>query len=197
MNNRGLIPINDNSLATDSNTTKLGPSAKPIHASEKYAGYGFIAVLGLIQRLRIPFLPITWQAPLGRIGRGGQAVINQALVNLQTSFAFKLFDRPQENPFQQIVQEMVVFCDPVVREHEHIVRLEGVCWDITDDDQVWPVLVFQKTHLGALHEFARLDRFRTLSIEDRLNLCAETGTAIRDMHANGKSMAFADIPDLV
>ena len=48
MTNRGLIYVSDSSLAIDSNITKLDPSVKPIYALEKYAGYGFIAVLGLI-----------------------------------------------------------------------------------------------------------------------------------------------------
>ena len=183
----GLLDVDGfSSLATDPYTTKLGRSSKPVHASEKYADYDFIAVLGLAQRLGIRFLPITWQASRGRIGNGGQATINEALVKLQISFAFKLFSRPQQHPFRDLVQEMVALSHPVIQKHEHIVRLEGVCWDITDDDQVWPVLVFQKTHLGALHEFAASNRCRNLSMEDRLNLCADIGTAIRDMHANGK-----------
>lgn len=173
------------SLASDNNTKVFGSSAKPVHASKQYADYSFIAVLGLAQRLRIRFLPIIWQAALGRIGKGGQAGINQALVNVQTSFAFKLFNRPQQYPFREIAQEMVALSHPVVQKHEHIATLEGICWDIPDDDQVWPVLVFQKSHLGDLHSFERLEKFKNLSMDDRLNLCADVGIAIRDMHHNG------------
>ena len=173
------------SLASDHNTKTLGPSATPACAAKQYADYGFIAILGLAQRLKIRFLTITWQAPLGRIGKGGQAGINQALVNVQTSFAFKRFDHRPHDPFRETVQEMVVLSHPVIRKHEHIVRLKGICWDIPDDDHVWPVLVFQKTHLGDLHRFTRLERFKNLSIEDRLNLCVDIGIAISNMHHNG------------
>ena len=173
------------SLASDPNTKKFGSSARPVYASEQYADYSFIAMLGLAQRLHVRFLPITWQAALGHMGKGGQAVINEASVNVQISFAFKLFDRPQEHPFREIIQEMVVLSHPVVQKHDHIVTLEGICWDIPEDDQVWPVLVFEKSHLGDLHRFARLERFKDLSIEDKLNLCADIGLAIRDMHRNG------------
>lgn len=186
MSDRSLISSsNFSSLASDSQTKVFGPSARPVNASKRYADYSFIAVLGLAQRLHIPFLPITWQAPLGRMGKGGQAGINEALANIQISFAFKLFKRPQEHPFRDIVQEMVALSHRAVREHEHIVRLEGICWDIPEDDQVWPVLVFQKSHLGDLYSFARRERFKALSIEDKLNLCADVGIAIRDMHYNG------------
>ena len=72
---------------------------------------------------------------------------------------------------------------PIVWEHKHIVRVEGICWDILSDHEVWPVLMFQKTHLGDLR-FARLERFKNLSIEDRLDLCADIGVVVRDMHEN-------------
>lgn len=172
------------SLAFDNNTKIFGSSAKPVHASKQYADYSFIAILGLAQRLRIRFLPITWQVALGQIGKGGQAGIHQALVNVQTSFAFKLFNRPQQHPFGEVAQEMVALSHPMVRKHEHIATLEGICWDIPDDDHVWPVLVFQKSHLGDLYRFERLDKFKSLSMNDRLSLCADVGIAIRDMHRN-------------
>ena len=174
------------SLASDPSTKKFGSSARPVYASEQYADYGFIAMLGLAQRLHVPFLPITWQAPLGQMGKGGQAGINEAFVNAQISFAFKLFHRPQQYPFREIAQEMVVLSHPMVRQHKHIITLGGICWDIPEDNQVWPILVFEKSHLGDLYRFARLERFKDLSIEDKLNLCADIGLAIRDMHRNGK-----------
>lgn len=174
-----------NSLASDSNTKIFSSSAGPVNASEQYADYDFIALLGLAQRLDVDFLPITWQAPLGLIGKGGQAGINEALANIQTSFAFKLYKRPQKHPFKEIVQEIVALSHPVVRKHHFTVTLEGICWDIPQDDHVWPVLVFEKSHLGDLHSFAKRERFKELSMEDRLNLCADVGIAIRDMHSNG------------
>lgn len=175
------------SLASDNNIKVFGLSTKPVHASKQYTDYSFIALLGLAQRLRIRFLPITWQAALGRIGMGGQARINQALVNFQISLAFKLFSRPQQHPFREIVQEMVALSHPVVLNHEHIATLEGICWDIPDDDQVWPVLVFQMSDLGDLYRFGKLETFKNLSINDKLNLCADIGIALRDIHHNGRT----------
>ena len=176
------------SLADHPDTKLLGPRATSTLTPSQYADYDFISVLGLAQRLDIPFVPITWQAGLGQIGEGGQARINQALANIQMSFAFKLFDHPDSDPFQQTVQEMAVLSHPAIREHKHIVRLEGICWDIPSDYEVWPVLVFQKTHLGDLQRFARLKKFENLSMKDRLNLCVDIGIAIRDMHHNGNCL---------
>ena len=173
------------SLGDDPSIKSFGPSATSIYTSSQYTNYSFIAVLGLAQRLRIRFLPITWQAALGPVGKGGQARINQALANVQISFAFKRLNHPDRDPFRATVQEMVVLSHPMIQGHEHIVQLEGICWDIPQDHKVWPVLVFQKSHLGDLYNFTRLEQFKNLSMEDRFELCADIGIAIRDMHCNG------------
>jgi hypothetical protein len=177
------------SFSTDLHSTS---SATPVLPAAQYADYGFIAVLALAQRLRIDFLPITLQAPLDILGRGAQGVIYQTLINSQTSFAFKRFHKNRQNDenkgisFQDIISEMIVLSHPSIREHPYIVRLEGICWDIPQDDQVWPVLVFQKTHLGDLCHFAISGKGRNLRVEDRLKLCTDIGIAIRDMHSYSK-----------
>ena len=185
VNQTSTISSSQDSLALSVSTKTLGESARPVNASQVYANYDFIDFLGLAQRLRVPFLPITWQAPLSPIGRGGQGTINQALANAQTSFAFKLFKHPQYQPFREIAQEMAILSHPAVRTHEHIANLQGVCWDIPSADQVWPVLVFEKSHLGDLYRFSNTESFAELTIDDKLNLCADIGMALRDMHGNG------------
>ena len=49
---------------------------------------------------------------------------------------------------------------------------------------MWSVLVFEKSHLGDLHRFERLKKFKSLSMDDKLNLCTDVGIAIKDMHNN-------------
>ena len=171
-------------------TTTFGWSARPVRASEQYADYGFLAVLGLSQRLYVPFLPITWQAARGELGMGGQAEINQSRIDPHVSFAFKIFTNRHQDICGEIAQEMAVLRHPVVREHEHVVKLEGICWDFPEDDHVSPVLVFQKSHLGDLYQFVSSERFGHLSTEDRISLCIDVGIAIRDMHHNGKTGLF-------
>jgi len=84
------------------------------------------------------------------------------------------------------VQEIVVLYHPVVRNHPHIIQLMGICWDIPCNNQVWPALVFKKTHLGDLYRFTRSAKGRDLALEDKLKVCVEVGIALRDMHQNGK-----------
>ena len=123
-------------LGLHPHTKVLRASAMIVYPSEEYSNYGFIAVLGLAQQLKIDVVPIIWQAPLSPIGRGGQGEINQALVNVQSSFAFKLFDHSRTDPFGESVQEIVVLGHPLLRNHLHIVRLLGIRSDIPKDNQV-------------------------------------------------------------
>jgi hypothetical protein len=179
---------NSTSLGTDPYTTRLSASARRVRPAEACSDYGFIAMLALVQRLEIDLLPITWQAALGSLGQGGQGEVSQALVNIQTSFAFKRFSSiGQNDPFRELVQEMVVLRHPGVRDHPHIVQLIGVCWDIPDRHQVWPVLVFEKTHLGDLEHFMRVGNGRRMCLKDRLTICLEIGIALRDMHQNSRA----------
>jgi hypothetical protein len=173
--------------------TSFYRSATLYGPATRHTDYGFIGVLALVQRLRVNILPITWQAALGSLGEGGQSRVNQAPVNIQTSLAFKRFKHSPSNsnskhaPFQDIVGEMMILSHPAVRQHPYIIKLEGICWDIPEDDKVWPVLVFEKSHFGSLYHFASLGAGQDLSIEDRLKLCVEIGIAVRDMHFNSKN----------
>ena len=182
----------DDSLASSPFTKHLTSGAFPKYPSNQHSDYGFIALLALAQRLDIHFLPITWQAALGKLGEGGQAGVNQALIHVQTSFAFKCFKNASPTSsldgalFREVINEIAVLSHPIIREHPHIVRLEGICWDISRDDRVWPVLVFEKAHLGDLDRFVTSTEGTKLSMQDRLNLCVDIGIAIRDMHSNSR-----------
>jgi hypothetical protein len=152
--------------------------------------HDLVTFLAVAQKLHVPILPITWQSAREPVGHGGTAVINEALVNIQTNLAFKrVKDRDKENPskaFQVLISEMSALAHPSIRSHPNIVELQGICWDIPSDVEVWPALVFEKSHFGDLHSFAKLPEWRDLGINERLKLCIDIGTAIRDMHFNSE-----------
>jgi hypothetical protein len=52
--------------------------------------FNFLTFLATAQALQIEFLPIAWDVARGFIGKGGTSKIRQALINLDTSFAFKI-----------------------------------------------------------------------------------------------------------
>jgi len=178
---------------------------------EKVAtSYNFITFLAAAQKLQIPFLPITWQPKRQLLGTGGTSQINQALVNVQTSFAFKRvadsdkLDKPEKEIFQRLITEIMVLRHPVVQGHSNILELQGICWDISprvhkhdtpDSEMVWPVLVFEKSHFGDLYNFARLPIGRELGFEKRLKICMDIGSAIVHMQSNCKCpTAYSEAP---
>ena len=149
--------------------------------------------LALAQKRNIDFLPITWYPALDAVGSGGTAEIREALVNLQTSFAFKRLSITKEDQvdtdtkrLQALVAEILVLSDTAIRGHRFIIELLGICWDIewrNNTYNVWPVLVFEKSQHGNLEVFMTKGEGRKLSLEDRIKMCAGIAMAIMDMHA--------------
>jgi hypothetical protein len=169
------------------------------------ASCNFITFLAVAQKLQIPFLPITWQAKRLLAGRGGTSQINQAQINLETSFAFKRvgdvekLDKPEKEIFRHLINEIAMLRHPAIRDHPTILELQGICWDPpkksrndtevtpphrSNSDKVWPVLVFEKSQFGDLYHFATLQIGRELGISERLKICLDIGSAITHMQSN-------------
>jgi hypothetical protein len=167
----------------------LSTSATPETHSSDFSDYGFIDTIALAQKLGVNFLPISPQVALGQLNRGGQAEIYQALINLQTAFAFKAFvnsSNKDECNFREIINEMIVLSHPLIKKHPHIVRLEGICWDPPSSGRISPTLLFEKASIGDLGDFIPSTRGQDISLENKLSLCIDIGIAVRDMHANGE-----------
>lgn len=154
--------------------------------------YNFLSFLATTQALEIAFLPITWQSARQAIGFGGTSRIEEALADIQTSLAFKRIkdsekrEKSEADIFQTLTNEIMVLGHHLIREHPNIAQLQGICWDISSRGEVWPVLVFEKSQFGDLYDFARRPVWRELDIKQRLKLCIDVGSAIVDMHFNGK-----------
>ena len=154
--------------------------------------HNFLSFLATAQALDIDFLPITWQSAQQEIGEGGISSIKQALANIQMSLAFKRlkdeekFKRSEAEIFQMLNNEITVLAHPSIKEHPHIVKLQGICWDISSDGKVWPVLVFEKSPFEDLYTFVTRPVGKELGIHHRLKLCVDIGEAIMKMHSNSK-----------
>jgi hypothetical protein len=170
------------SLELDLQSKDVAADAKDSNSQEVYSDFGFIALLGLIQRLGINILPIAPDSLLSGLGQGGQGEISQARVNARAGFAFKHFNHYKSDPFKDVIRELMVLGDALGRNHQHIVNFIGICWDIPRDNQVWPVLVLEKTDFGDLHQFVRSSKGKDLSLEARVKICVDVAIAIKDMH---------------
>jgi hypothetical protein len=153
--------------------------------------YKFLTFLSAVQALKIDILPITWQGAC-QIAVGGTSIINESLVNVQASLVFKCFkeveklQKSEDSLFQTIISEIGVLGQRPIRGHPNIVQLQGICWDISTDDKVWPALVFEKSQYGDLSSFLATPIGRELDISARLQLCMNIGNAILDMHSKSK-----------
>ncbi|KAI1130599.1 kinase-like domain-containing protein [Nemania abortiva] len=164
-----------------------------------------ITFLAAVQKLRIPFLPVTWQTKEALVGVGGTSSINQALFDRSRSLVFKRvaeddkFDEPIESIYRRLTNEVMLLYHPAIRDHSNILGPMGICWDIfpsekqtnSDEDpnvvnkyEVWPVLVFEKSGFGDLYQFSSSQDARDMDIIDRLKLCLDIGSAISHMQSN-------------
>lgn len=168
----------------------LSPTPAAAEKVELCLRYDFISFLGVAQKLDIDFLPITWQPKLDNIGEGGTANIRQSLINLQTGFAYKRIKWSRQaqwnesKNFEALISEVLVLGNPLIRNYPNIIRLEGICWDFPPgNDNVWPVLVFEKAQNGDLDKFMNTDTGRGVNLEDRLKLCADIAITLKYIHS--------------
>ena len=156
--------------------------------------YDLITFLAVVQKMQVGILPITWQSAPVEIARGGTSAIYEASMKSQTSFALKCVpDRQKQkllktNSFQTLINEVTMLSQ--LRGHPNIIDLQGICWDLTTEDEVWPVLVFEKAPFGDLYDFLKRPVGRDLSFHERLSLCVDIGNAVIDMHSHGTLIRF-------
>ena len=167
-----------------------------------------ITFLEIAQKLDIDLLPVRWQPALERIGFGGSGEIREASLSRNDSFAFKRaiphgVDTINNHVLPFLIAEISILGHHSVRDHPNINRLQGVCWDIyspvghrqvfsrkMDIDPtasaIIPVLVFEKTVHGDLHQFMEKGPGRKFSLSEKLQLAADIAQAVADMHSNSE-----------
>jgi hypothetical protein len=148
-----------------------------------------IAFLSIVQKYDIDFLDITWQPALDDLGKGGSGTISQSMYNSDLSFAFKRFheDGGLDEAFLPLMTEVLILSQPAIRSHPNIINLEGICWEIKPrTEKAAPVLVFEKAACD-LQQFMNGHEGSNMSIDGRLKICADIGSAIMTLHANGLS----------
>ena len=190
--------------ATRTNSDSLFPlyeteTVTPVLAPTDNGHCNLIAFLATAQACGVDFLNLVWHQVENLIGRGGSADIRQRIMSDQFSFAFKGMSLPrmsgdtscqedqstkERRAFQALITEISILCHPSIREHRNIVKLEGVCWEISaGDEKAWSVLVFEKAGFGDLHQFMKSNTGKNLDFQPSLQLCSNIGGAIAAMHA--------------
>ncbi|KAL2870917.1 uncharacterized protein BJX67DRAFT_210585 [Aspergillus lucknowensis] len=170
------------------------------------ADINIITFLTLLQKAKIPILPLTWQSSRQLLGRGATSQVNQSLVDIETSFAFKRvaekdrLEKTDQEIFRRLINEVYMLRHKAVVNHPNILELQGICWDVPlknkhpaperaepgflDTDKVWPVLVFQKAHFEDLYTFAQRPIGQALGVPERWKICLDIGTAMAHMQSH-------------
>ncbi|KAI1096930.1 hypothetical protein F5B19DRAFT_435203 [Rostrohypoxylon terebratum] len=141
----------------------------------------FLDILGHAQRLGVPILPITWNPMLDKLGEGLTSEVNQVLVSIQSSFAFKRTVGPIDRSYRALQSEMTVLSHPHIRNHPNILQLQGLCWDFSHRTQIRPVMVFEKIFRGSVMRFMELEG-QNMTMTQRQSLCADITRAVRLLH---------------
>ena len=182
------------SLSTRSSQNTSIADLSVSHASNKLTHPHLITFLAAVQQRQIDFVPVTWQEGLGFIGQGGTAHISQVQINNETSFAFKRALRNEASSWVEdsasiydvLTTDILVLTHPAIQGHPNIVKLIGFCWEITDDNQVYPVIVLEKAGRGDLKGWACSLDATIVSFEAKLGLCVDIGSALQVLHDNSE-----------
>ncbi|KAI3323625.1 kinase-like domain-containing protein [Xylariaceae sp. AK1471] len=196
-----LSPLSDNSTF---DMPRLFSSSFPL-PKDPITPCNFITFLAMVQKLRVPLIRIMWEERRQPLGRGGTSQVSEGIPMPHARYAFKRVavndkrEKPMEEILRCLINEITIIWHLAARNHPNIIRLLGVCWEISPNDQIsagaslahlanpdkiWPVLVFEKSDFADLYQFARSPIGRGLSIRERLSICLQIGNAIAHMQVN-------------
>lgn len=159
--------------------------------------WNLLSCLALAQEHDVDLLPIKWQpdfedSPDYKL-EGGTAKIEKLRVDVRLSLVFKrvrILNRfkeiDSEGTYEAISKEIAILTHGPIREHPNIIRLEGLCWDVGEED-LYPVLVFERASCADVFAFLNSKESKQLAAEERLKLCADVGKALMVLHASRKS----------
>ena len=187
--NRGAAPYFGSSLEAPLNEKLL--------YNPRY--HDLLTFLADSQQLGVDFLPITWQPKLA-LGKGGTAGVNESVIDIRTSFAYKRMYTETEDSknFKRLTAEVAVLKSKVVAGHPNIVQLEGICWEIVPQStHVLPVLVFEKAEFGDMRLFMATEKGRNTDMNTRTEWCVELAGALHSLHNGGRKIeAFGFVSQL-
>jgi len=154
-----------------------------------------VAFLSIVQKCNVDVLPITWQPALSNLGQGSTGTISQSTFNKEMPLAFKRLhedkdanSRESEMDLLPLMSEVLILSQPPLQSHPNIVNLEGICWEIKPrTENAVPVLVFEKAAWD-LQQFMSASEGINMSIDNRLKICAEIGSALMALHTYGLSL---------
>lgn len=158
--------------------------------------FDLLSFISIAQNLGVDFVNVRWQPSLDSLGGGATSIIQQTQVDAAFYLAFK---RPTEWPddedvgtiqreserYKAIIYELIAL--ELLAKHPNVIDLLGVSWETDQEtEQVWPILLTERSFRGNMSEFLNSEDGTVLNCWDKLRLCAEVATACAAMHSLGK-----------
>lgn len=150
--------------------------------------YSFFSVA---QQYGLEFMPITWEPARESLGVGISGRVNQSVIDVETSLAFKRPSNysPNETSRQQMFRawllEIAILRSPEIQRHPNIIDLEGIAWEFEDSSTLLPVLVYRKSQLGSLRKYVEA-RGSSMSFDQRLSACVDLASGLAALHSCSK-----------
>jgi len=174
-------------------TTQYALPSQPDHNScFDSAHLNFYCFLSIAQKHGVEFMPIAWEPARDLLGLGASGHVNQSLINIETSLAFKRpagfgrDEKARQQLFRAWLMEMSILRFAEIQRHPNIIEIEGISWEVVESGStVLPVLVYRKSQLGSLRTFVEANA-GSLSLNQKLNLCLDLASALSTLHSCSK-----------
>jgi hypothetical protein len=156
------------------------------------AHLNFYCFLSIAQKHGIEFMPIASEPARDLLGLGASGHVNQSLINIETSLAFKKptgfgrDEKARQQLFRAWLLEISILRFGEIQRHPNIIEIEGISWEVVESGStVVPVLVYRKSQLGTLSTFIEANA-SSLSLNQKLKLCLDLASALSTLHSCSK-----------
>jgi serine/threonine protein kinase len=154
--------------------------------------YDLLSFISIARGHGLEFMNLSSWPALGTMGAGATSAVEQAQISAKVHLAFKRSQwedtddhRSQQlyiNRFKALITEMMAL--ELLRHHPNVIKLVGISWEV-EDEEVWPVLLMERSSIGTLASFIRTERWKDLPTSVKLKLCTDVARAVSKAHNYG------------
>jgi hypothetical protein len=158
--------------------------------------FDLLSFISIAQSFGIDFINITWQPALESLGKGASSTVQQAQMDATFDLAFKrstswsgTYTTEQQGVerYKAIIYELIAL--ELLIEHPNVIDLIGITWETDGEtEEVWPVLLAERSVYGNMFEFLQSATGRALNSLARLGICADVAKACLAVHSLGEQV---------
>jgi hypothetical protein len=166
------------------------------NANNRDFHFDLLSFVSIAQKFAVDFVNLTWQPALEALGKGATSTIQQTQIDAAFNLAFKRSiawseeysaDTVQQEAerYKAIIYELIAL--ELLRSHPNVIDLLGITWETdSETEQIWPVLLTERSIHGSMADFLQSDSGTQLDYETKLTLCGDVAQACLAMHTLGK-----------